>query len=116
MIGDEDTNAFGNQVVLLVHDNIRVRLVRDRGQWFLEIDAALTDEWFSPVIWMALLDKELPDARRPSAEKEASFVVRRWPDFDVLATPCAVEKLRAWQERRAAQLGALEREQSSDAT
>lgn len=102
-LGDPDETAFGNQTALLVHDDIRVRFIRDRGQWFLEIAAPLTDEWFAPVIWMAFLDGELPDPRRPSVEEEAAFVATRWQDFDVPGAASVVDALRVWQERRAAQ-------------
>ena len=102
-ISDPDETAFDNQIALLIHDDIRLRLVRDRSQWFLEIAAPLTDEWFAPVIWMAFLDGELPDPRRPSAEDEAAFVATRWRDFDASDDSGAVEAFRAWQERRAAQ-------------
>lgn len=102
-VSNPDDAAFGNQVALLIHDDIRVRLVRDRSQWFLEIAAPLTDEWFAPVIWMAFLDEELPDPRRPSAEDEAAFVTTRWRDFDVADATGALEALRVWQGRRATQ-------------
>lgn len=102
-ISNPDDTAFGNQIVLLIHDGIRLRLVRDRSQWFLEIAAPLTDEWFAPVIWMAFLDGELPDAQRPSAEDEAGFVATRWHDFDGSGAGGVLGALMAWQERRAAQ-------------
>ena len=102
-ISDPDDTAFGNRIALFIHDDVRVRLVRDRSQWFMEIAAPLTDEWFAPVIWMAFLDGGLPDPRRPSAEQEAAFVAGRWQEFDVADAPGGVEALRAWQERRAAQ-------------
>src|SRR4051794_35842130 len=73
-VGDPDDSAFGNQVAVLTHDRIRVRLVRDRGEWFLEIAAPLTDEWFAPVVWMALGSEELPDPRRLTPQEEAEFV------------------------------------------
>lgn len=102
-ISNPDETAFGNQVALLIHDSTRLRLVRDRSQWFLEIAAPLTDEWFAPVTWMAFLDGELPDPRRPSAEDEAGFVATRWHDFEPSAAAGALDALRALQERRAAQ-------------
>ncbi|MGH3496015.1 MAG: hypothetical protein ACRDP1_00925 [Nocardioidaceae bacterium] len=102
-ISNPDDTAFGNQIALLIHDGTRLRLVRDRSQWFLEIAAPLTDEWFAPVIWMAFLDGELPDPRRPSAEDEAGFAATRWHDFDASEAAGILEGLRVWQERRAAQ-------------
>ena len=102
-ISDPDETAFGNQVALLSHDVIRLRLVRDGSQYFLEIAAPLTDEWFAPVVWMAFLDGILPDPRRPTAEDEAAFVARRWHDFDASDAEGAVNMLRVWQGRRALQ-------------
>jgi len=102
-ISDPDDTAFGNRIALYIHNEVRVRLVRDRSQWFMEIAVPLTVEWFAPVIWMAFLDRSLPDPRRPSADQEAAFVTGRWRDLDVADAPRAVEALWAWQERRAAQ-------------
>lgn len=105
-VSDPDATAFGNQVAVLSQDNVRLRLVRDRGEWFLEIAAPLTDEWFSPAVWMALLARALPDARRPTPEEEADFVGSSWPVFDPPSQPTSSEllaELRAWRDRRAAQ-------------
>lgn len=106
-VSDPDDTAFGNQIAVLIHDDIRLRLVRDRGQWFLEIAVPLTDEWFAPVVWMALLDDELPDPRRPSPEAEAEFVADRWADIAVVDPGATLASLKVWQGRRAEQRRSL---------
>lgn len=106
-ISDPDDTAFGNQIAVLIHDAVRVRLVRDRGQWFLEIAAPLTDEWFAPVVWMGFLEDELPDPTRPSPEAEAKFVADRWADFGAADPGSALAALHAWQARRAEQRRSL---------
>ncbi len=106
-ISEPDDTAFGNQIAFFVHDETRLRLVRDRGQWFLEIAVPLTDEWFAPVVWMAFVDHELPGPQRPSPEAEAEFVADRWPEFGVGDPAATLTALEAWQSRRAEQRRSL---------
>lgn len=66
-----DRASFGDAVIVLEHDATRIRLVRDRGQWFIEVGAA--HDWFSPVIWRAFLEAS------PPQEEIVPFAVQaRW--------------------------------------
>lgn len=53
-----DEASFGNTLIVLERDTTRVRLVRDRGQWFVEVAGG--HDWFSPVIWRAFLESSMP--------------------------------------------------------
>ncbi len=102
-VGDPDDSRFGDQVACLTHDRVRLRLVRDRGDWFLEIAASLTDEWFAPVVWMPLRSEGLPYPRRPTPVEEAEFVAEHGAEFDSDDTPRLLTQLLSWRDLRAAQ-------------
>jgi hypothetical protein len=66
-----DEASFGNAIIVLKHDATRIRLVRDRGQWFIEVAAA--HDWFDPMIWRAFLE-----ASEPSVEIIPLAVQAQW--------------------------------------
>ena len=43
---------------MLERETTRIRLVRDRGQWFIEVAGG--DDWFSPLVWQAFLESSMP--------------------------------------------------------
>ena len=97
-----DDAVFGNRVALLAREETRIRFVRDRGQWSLEIAVPFTDEWFPPVVWMAHLGGQLPSPRRVTPQEESVFVARHWQGMGVDA-PDLLGELRSWRDARAAQ-------------
>lgn len=105
-MGDsEDPDRFGNRLLLLRRNETRIRLVRDRGQWFIEVAAPNSDDWFAPVVWQALLDDQLPPDRMPSVQEQATLVSTRLQEIDTVCfdEPDTLgERLRAWQASRAA--------------
>ncbi len=52
--------SFGNWLILYERGPCRVRLVRDRGQWILEIAGPDRDEWFDADIWLSCLEGSNP--------------------------------------------------------
>jgi hypothetical protein len=106
VMGDtEDLDRFGNELLLLRRGETRVRFVRDRGQWFVEIAAPNSDDWVAPVVWQALLDGELPPDRMLSDQEQTNLVGQRLNEVDDLcrSEPGALgEQLRSWQAARAA--------------
>jgi hypothetical protein len=69
VVGEErdDEDSFGNALVVLERSGTAVGVVRDRGQWFVEVADAGRGEWFAPVVWHAFLESSMPRWRpRPS--------------------------------------------------
>ena len=64
------SSAFGDRLLLFEREPCRVRLVRDRGQWFLEIAGPTTSDWFDADIWRSCLEGRDPplDPTAPSAQ------------------------------------------------
>ena len=53
------SGGFGNCLIELGSDALRIRLVRDRGQWRIEVaDARVPDEWFYVEVLRQLLSAE----------------------------------------------------------
>ncbi len=52
--------SFGNWFLLYERGPCRVRLVRDRGQWILDISGPDRDEWFDVDIWLSCLEGRNP--------------------------------------------------------
>lgn len=48
-----DRGNFGNAEIVLSRDKTRARLVRNRGEWFVEVAPSGLNDWFKPVIWRA---------------------------------------------------------------
>jgi hypothetical protein len=55
-----DEAIFGNFVIVADHGETAVRVIRDRGQLFVEIASAKGDDWFCPVIWRSFLESTEP--------------------------------------------------------
>jgi hypothetical protein len=71
----QGADHFGDALAVLACDRARVRVVRDRGQWFVEAAGARGDEWFAPVIWKAFLDGSAPPAEAASFEDQARLLL-----------------------------------------
>jgi hypothetical protein len=105
MRGTTEPDRFGNELLLLRRGETRIRFVRDRGQWFFELAAPSSDDWFAPVVWQALLDDELPPDRLLSSQEQSSLITARIDEIDNVcrSEPIAVAKrLTSWQAARAA--------------
>jgi hypothetical protein len=47
LIDQESYEQFGNCWILLARGDVRIRILNDRGQWFVEVGSeAAPDEWF----------------------------------------------------------------------
>jgi hypothetical protein len=106
LMGDsEDPDRFGNRQLLLRRNETRIRLVCDRSQWFIEVAAPNSDDWFAPVVWQALLDDQLPPDQMPSDQEQATLVNTRLRDTDTVChdePDNLAERLKVWQAARAA--------------
>src|SRR5438067_1243370 len=66
-----DERRFGDAVVTLKRDSTLIRLVRDRGQWFVEVCGPGGEDWFAPIIWSAFLDSSMPSLETASFDAQA---------------------------------------------
>ena len=68
----DPSDSFGDRVVTYEGPTLAIRLVSDRGQWFLEAGCADWDDWFDPDVWKACIDgDEVPfEPRELAAQVE----------------------------------------------
>jgi hypothetical protein len=72
-----DPQSFGNVLVRLEHDQTAVRIVRDRGEWRIDIAGPGQLDWFGPSIWQGFLDEHVQSFDVLSSfDEEASFLAR----------------------------------------
>ncbi len=106
VLGDTtDEERFGNSLLLLRRGDTRIRAVRDRSQWFIELAAPGSDAWFSPVVWLAALDNTMPRLDAFSDDEQARIVEDRLFEIDELSSNNSgktLELLQSWQAKRAA--------------
>lgn len=102
---DIDVHAFGNTLVLLQKGPTRIRFVRDRLQWFLQVGAPGGDEWFDIAVWCAAVDGQLPPTAVLSPEEEAVALRERVDAIEGLCSDRSsrtVTLLKEWQSKDAA--------------
>jgi hypothetical protein len=80
-----DPDHFGDALVALQRDHARVRAVRDRGKWFVEIGASDGDDWFAPIIWKAFLEGAEPPLDAMPLSAQAQFVLDARDAIEVAA-------------------------------
>lgn len=79
---------FGDVAVTFRRGALDVRVVRDRGQWFIEVGSAGTG-FYDADIWRACLEgRAAPLDPRPLAE-QAAFVLGHLGDLGAAATDAA---------------------------
>ncbi len=63
IVRDATGESFGDREILLAGQDLKVRCIRDRSQWFIEAGPAGGGEWFDISLW-----REALDGREPSLE------------------------------------------------
>jgi hypothetical protein len=73
-IGEDwyDEDVFGNALVVLGRNDTLVRLIRDRGRWFVEVAGATGGDWFAPVVCRAFLESKMPSLEAASFDVQAA--------------------------------------------
>jgi hypothetical protein len=70
------SESFGNRVVTCEGPALAVRMVSDRGQWFLDVGRVEWGDWFDPDVWRACIEgAEIPLRPRELAA-QAEYVAR----------------------------------------
>jgi hypothetical protein len=99
-----DPGHFGDALVALQLDAARVRTVRDRGRWFVEIGGRRGDDWFAPVVWKAFLEGSTPPVDAMPLSEQAQFVLDARKAIEVAArglSDADLATLRALRAQRA---------------
>jgi hypothetical protein len=102
--GRYDENSFGDALVVLERNGTLVRLVRDRGQWFVEVGPAPGDVWFSPVVWHAFLESSMPPLETTSFDAQAQLLLADLARIEMANRNLGEQELaalRGWRSRRA---------------
>jgi hypothetical protein len=106
ILGDDvDDARFGNSLLLLRRGATRIRVVKDRSQWFLEIAGPGSDDWFAPAVWLAVLDGEMPPLRPLTDEEQTRLVRDRIAEVDLASVDDSgrtLALLKSCQAQRAA--------------
>jgi hypothetical protein len=69
LIEQRSYEQFGNCWILLAAGDVRIRIVNDRGQWFVEVGSvAAPDEWFDARL---VLDEVRAGAREGGTDEKA---------------------------------------------
>jgi hypothetical protein len=99
-----DEDSFGDALVVLERNGTLVRLVRDRGQWFVEVADAAGGDWFAPVVWHAFLESSMPPLETASFEAQAQLLLADLARIGTANSDLGDQELadlRGWRSRRA---------------
>lgn len=108
-----DPQMFGNVCVDLTDAELRLRMTRDRGQYFISIGAFQDEEWFDEHSVLVLLGAaneadQLAREQWKSAERVAEVVARHFPKireaFSTARYPDTREGLHRIEAKRAKEL------------
>jgi hypothetical protein len=68
------SDSFGDRFEMWVHDRCRVRIVRDKAEWALEISGDGISGWFDPDTWKACLDGDEPPQNPRALIAQTAFL------------------------------------------
>lgn len=63
-------DGFGDLFLVLTRRGLGVRLIRDRGQWSVEVSGSDLNEWFAPMVWRAYLNQRVGDVATPTLDEQ----------------------------------------------
>src|SRR5229473_7422433 len=73
------SGPFGDLALTLRYDNLRMRLVRDRDQWFIEFsEKSLPSEWYDPALIKEVLTGSIGQDVL-SLDQQVTIVAKDWP-------------------------------------
>jgi hypothetical protein len=111
-VAETHSDSFGDMSVEMHRGDWHVMLVRDRGQLFLAVSAAV-DHGHDMGLWEACLDRVLPSLEPRAFELEIDALIRRLPDMEKLdheglagVTEC-LRTNRRWRLMTRHQLGKI---------
>jgi hypothetical protein len=97
-------SAFGDRMIVLSSPPLAVRLVSDRGQWYIELARNDWRDWFDPDVWRSCLQNEAAPTDPRPLNQQAAFVLDNLQTFeDAVVSEQAAGLLRClkeWRTRR----------------
>jgi hypothetical protein len=94
---------FGNTLLLFRRHGLSIRMIRDRGQWFVEAADADVTEWFSPMVWRAYLDGRVGAITTPTIDEQCQMFEDDLERIQIAIStdPDVFEHLRSCRAERA---------------
>ncbi len=81
------SSAFGDLAITLRRDNVRMRIVRDRGQWYIEFsESGWASEWYDLALIQEVLTGSIGEDVL-SLEQQVRIVSSNWPKIVELFRP-----------------------------
>lgn len=74
--------SFGNALIDLQRGCTRVRVVRDRGQWLLDMCGARDEEWWAPAVWRAWLTAWTGPIGSPAIGDQVDMLLEDLPQVE----------------------------------
>lgn len=117
VVSYEESESFDNAVVILGSPQLRLRIIRERRQFFLDIGCvAEPDTWFDSAVVFDYLGLSsnggFHGREEASIRKMCEFVVVMWKELVLAFAPTSFNKtkkdLEALRDRRAAHLFGFE--------
>ena len=105
--------GFGDELIAFAREALSVRLVRDRGQWFVEASPVGGEDWFDADVWHSALTETVPPSEPRSSEEQARLMRDDLPAISarvVASAAPAVEQLRMIRAARSRRRLGLETE------
>jgi len=94
--------SFGDRAIILANSPLAIRLVAERGLWFIELVCGESDDWFDPDVWRSCLeDAPICDEPSPLAA-QAEFIVGNLDRLAAAAEGAQSELLSCLRDKRAA--------------
>jgi hypothetical protein len=87
-------------VLVLARSSTLVRVVRDRGQWFIEISASVWDDWFAPLVWHSVLNETMPASEARPFTSQAALVLEDLDEIEALTRTAGDAVRRRLKKRR----------------
>jgi hypothetical protein len=88
-----ESDSFGDRLLMWVGDCCRIRIVRDKGEWALDISGAQLTGWFDADVWRSCVDgQEPPREPRPLAA-QVTFLRASLSQIEMaLRTPTTIQQ------------------------
>lgn len=74
--------SFGNALIDLPRGCTRVRVVRDRGQWLVDMCDARDQQWYAPAVWRAWLTSSTGPTGSPAIGDQVDILLDDLPQVE----------------------------------
>jgi len=99
VLASQEGSGTVNRYMEFVLGALRIRVVADRAQWWIEAGSPDTD-WFDADVWQACLDRRVIAFEPSPLDLQAEFMANRWKEL-VTHQLSSADCLRRTRARRA---------------